>query len=378
MSDSRRTFTLELPLAAQSALIDGARDGEPVKGLTHSFYKYPARFSPAFVRAAIQTFTQPLDLVLDNHVGGGTTLVEALALGRHGVGIDISTLAEFVSTVKTTILEEDDFKQLEDWAERAVNAIHLRKSTIFFPDYAELGYYRHLDHSSRWRIRKSIEQALWSTLRLGSVRLEAFARCVILRTAQWALDGRKNLPSVGQFRTMLLHTATDMIAGARQLGVEVSKHPDAPRIEVLRRSAAGLESDANLINGPKPKLVLTSPPYPGVHVLYHRWQVDGRKEAPLPFLIANKLDGAGSSYYTMGDRKYPGLKTYFDNIRTSMSSIAALADESTTVVQVIAFSDLAWQLDRWNTATSLSAASYSVSIFIAVYSSNLQFSHCSR
>ena len=41
-------------------------------------------------------------------------------------------------------------------------------------------------------------------------------------------------------------------------------------------------------------------------MLYHRWQVDGRKEAPLPFMIANKLDGAGSSFYTMGDRKYPG------------------------------------------------------------------------
>ena len=65
---------------------------------------------------------------------------------------------------------------------------------------------------------------------------------------------------------------------------------------------------------------------PGVHVLYHRWQVDGRKEAPLPFMIANKLDGAGSSYYTMGDRKYPELKTYFDNIRATMSSVAALAD----------------------------------------------------
>jgi len=37
--------------------------------------------------------------------------------------------------------------------------------------------------------------------------------------------------------------------------------------------------------------------------LYHRWQVDSRKEAPLPFMIANKLDGAFSSFYTMGDRK---------------------------------------------------------------------------
>ena len=95
-----------------------------------------------------------------------------------------------------------------------------------------------------------------------------------------------------------------------------------------------------------PRLVLTSPPYPGVHVLYHRWQVDGRKEAPLPFMIADKLDGAGSSYYTMGDRKYPELRTYFDRIRATMSSIAMLADKHTVVVQMVAFSDASWQLPR--------------------------------
>jgi hypothetical protein len=77
-----------------------------VRGLTHGFYKYPARFSPSFARAAIETFTQPADLVLDNHAGGGTTLVEALVLGRHAIGVDISPLAEFVATVKTTIFDE--------------------------------------------------------------------------------------------------------------------------------------------------------------------------------------------------------------------------------------------------------------------------------
>jgi hypothetical protein len=98
---------------------------------------------------------------------------------------------------------------------------------------------------------------------------------------------------------------------------------------------------------PAPKLVLTSPPYPRVHVLYHRWQVDGRKEAPAPFWIANKLDGAGSSYYTMGDRKYPKLETYFENLIQTMSSVAALIDERTIVVQMVAFSDASWQLPRY-------------------------------
>jgi len=64
-------------------------------------------------------------------------------------------------------------------------------------------------------------------------------------------------------------------------------------------------------------------------------------------LIANKLDGAGSSYYTMGDRKFPELKTYFDNIRATMSSVASLADRSTIIVQMLAFSEQSWQLPRY-------------------------------
>src|SRR5882672_9092460 len=113
-SGSRRT--LSLSAAAQERLIAGARDREPVRGLTHGFYKYPARFSPTFARAAITAFTKPGDLVLDPHVGGGTTLVEARATGREAVGVDISTLAEFVANVKCTVFSENELATLELWA----------------------------------------------------------------------------------------------------------------------------------------------------------------------------------------------------------------------------------------------------------------------
>jgi hypothetical protein len=347
LSEQRCLPILDLPADAQAALMAAARDLEPVRGLTHGFYKYPARFSPSFVRTAIEIFTAPGDLVLDNHVGGGTTLVEALALGRNAIGVDISALAEFVTTVKTTVFSAAEFDQMAAWAKRVGKAVHMRKSSIYFSDRAELGYYRHLDHLSRWRLRKAIEQGIGSAMSLHSKRLEAFARCVVLRTAQWALDGRRNLPTIDEFRKMLTETATEMVDGARQLLDAVDRYPNLPTIRVINRSAAGLEDDERLADSQAPKLVITSPPYPGVHVLYHRWQVDGRKEAPLPFMIANKLDGAGSSYYTMGDRKYPKLKTYFDNIRATMASVTALADKNTIVVQMVAFSDLSWQLERY-------------------------------
>jgi hypothetical protein len=49
----------------------------------------------------------------------------------------------------------------------------------------------------------------------------------------------------------------------------------------------------------------------------------------------------------MGDRQYPELKTYFNNVRATMSSVAAIADENTTIVQMVAFSDFSWQLERY-------------------------------
>jgi hypothetical protein len=337
---------VEISDDAEAGVIAGARSVEPVRGLTHSFYRYPARFSNAFARAAIEAFTKPGDLVLDPHVGGGTSLVEAMALGRDAVGVDISALAEFVTTAKTTLYSECELDVLAKWAERLPKAVDVNKISIHFADYHQRGYYKHLDHADRWRIRKAIEQALGSALKLPG-RLEDFGRSVVLKTAQLALDGRKDVVPVPALRAMLAENAREMIEGARDFQAAVTRHTITPEALVLNRSAAGLEDDERVTALRAPRLVVTSPPYPGVHVLYHRWQVGGGRETAAPFWIARKLDGAGSSYYTMGDRKYPELKTYFDAVRRTMSSVAALADKRTVFVQMLAFSDPSWQLPRY-------------------------------
>ena len=147
---------------------------------------------------------------------------------------------------------------------------------------------------------------------------------------------------------MLELIAGEMVKGARELRTAVSANAgQMPYVKFLNRSAAGLEHDEQMKSSKTPRLIVTSPPYPGVHVLYHRFQVDGRKETPLPFLIAGKRDGVGSSYYTMGDRQYPELATYFANIKATMSSAASLADDHTMILQMLAFSDARWQLPRY-------------------------------
>jgi hypothetical protein len=349
VDDSGREY-LQLESDAENALVEGARSAAAVSGLTHCFYKYPARFSPAFARVAIETFTKPGDLVLDNHVGGGTSLVEAIATGRRAVGVDISSLAEFVSSVKTTLYSDRELDSLTRWARRVPSKVNIKRSSARHEDYERLGYYKHLDHPDRWRIRKAIEQILTSATGLNSARLEAFGRCTALRVAQWALDARKELPKISELRSNLVVTALEMVEGARSLRIAVNSSTDRhcpPRATVLNRTAIGIENEPRLASMGPPALVLTSPPYPGVHVLYHRWQVDGGKEMPAPFWIAGKLDGAGSSYYTMGDRKYPELRTYFENITNSMSSVAVLSSARTVIVQMVAFSAPDWQLPKY-------------------------------
>jgi len=49
---------------------------------------HPGRMLPAIARAAISAYTSRGDLVLDPMCGVGTTLVEAIHLGRHAVGVE--------------------------------------------------------------------------------------------------------------------------------------------------------------------------------------------------------------------------------------------------------------------------------------------------
>jgi DNA modification methylase len=130
---------LDLPSDVEARLIAAARDAAPGRGMTHGYYKYPARFSPSFANAVINAFTMPGDLVLDPHVGGGTTLVEAIAAGREAVGVDISTLAEFVAKVKCIVYSNRELELLEAWAETVYSLVDIRKESKALTAYQQLG-----------------------------------------------------------------------------------------------------------------------------------------------------------------------------------------------------------------------------------------------
>lgn len=324
-----------LPLSQYKRFAEAVLTAEPVSGLTHNLYRYPARFSPRFAREAILAFSEPEDVVLDPFMGGGTTLIEALATGRQPIGADISPLASFVSQVKTTILGEKSLETILEWAENTIEQSRIdRKHPPSF--WAEAGYQKDVP----WPIRKAIESILNSTNDLPQQSQRRFAQCVLLRTAQWAIDRKEVTPSVKEFRAQFLGVMDEAINGMTELKqVLQSALQSSPHCLCLNHSAIGLESVKKITRLPKPKLVLTSPPYPGVHVIYHQWQVHSRKRTPAPFWIIGSLDGNGASHYTFGHYKQHNLVGYFETAFQSFSSIRTLVDENAIIVQLVGFVD---------------------------------------
>jgi hypothetical protein len=339
---ARPVARLQLADSIEERLIMAAQDARPVEGLTHRYYRYPARFSPVFVAEAIHAFTEPGDLVADPFVGGGTSAVEAVAARRRAIGTDVSALATFVATAKTLLPSQAKLREFERVLPELVSSIDMQAKEPKFSNWVEAGYLRNMGSPTRWRLRKAISQTVATIESLNDPELELLTRCMVLRTAHWALDGRKRLPNIREFRAAIFASARLILDGATDLASRAGEASERPKI--LHRSAIGIENDQDFRAAGIPRLIITSPPYPGVHVLYHRWQVDGRKESPAPFFIANALDGSGDTYYTMGGRRPAGLRKYFEQLKAILASAAKIANSETTLVQIVAFSQPEWQL----------------------------------
>ena len=345
-------MTNNLSVESKARLADGILSNGRVNGLTHNFYRYPARFSPDFVRAMLKEFSKPGDLVYDPFMGGGTTLVEAAALGRHCIGTDISSLAAFISQVKTATYTNAQLANVEAWISLVVPMLTVVTDVPASAEWIRKDYQRNINDKETWRIRKLLEIGLDAVDLLDTSSERKLARCILLKTGQWALDCRAEIPSTSSFQQQIQLNGSEVIEAAKGFSETMRHHLPKPKVLCLHRSAIGVEDERRLRSVGIPKLILTSPPYPGLHVLYHRWQVRGRRETAAPFWIAGTLDGDGASFYTFGDRKQSGLEKYFENVRLAFQSIQALADNTTMVVQMVAFSEPEWQLPRYLDAMS--------------------------
>lgn len=338
-----------LEIEVPESVVQSVLSQDKVDEAPHNFYKYPARFSPVFAHEVIKAFTRYGDTVLDPFCGGGTSVVEAISLGRKGVGFDISSLAVFLARAKTSPLSVHDKFQILNWM-AFVESLDQPKIKSIFHDTLESHYHRNLSEVAKAFFEKMV--ASITLLPKGNQR--RFVRLVLLAVGQQVLDCKTNIPTWLDLRTRVCQQIKIFLGHHYQFLSQVAEASRLPRCRITQtRRIINSSSERSGEDGRIPddwlpaKLVLTSPPYPGVHVLYHRWQINGRRETPAPFWLANSRDGAGESFYCLGARDEPELKTYFKRLQKSFSSIRGLISKKSLVVQLVAFSEPNWQLPAY-------------------------------
>ena len=85
--------------------------------ITHGYYTYPAKFIPQLAERLIKENSVEGDIVIDPFMGSGTTVIEAIVNNRIGIGTDINEIANLLSKVKTTPIDNliltDEFSKIE-------------------------------------------------------------------------------------------------------------------------------------------------------------------------------------------------------------------------------------------------------------------------
>lgn len=312
---------------------------DKIAELTHNLYKYPACFPPSFPRAVLSSFSKVDDWVLDPFVGGGTGAVEAMAAGRNFVGSDLNDLAIFSSKLKTTLLNKKDIQVLDQWM-RTINVVKAKaevreNDSLFFKNAP-----RAVEQSAR-KIKAEIS-------RLPSPKLRDFATGALLRLSQLEVEHRIPANNLKQIEWSYKELLNDHIEQAMKLVFEVDHGQSnfIPTNVITAADAADPSAvDVWSQHNREFKLVLTSPPYPERHILYHKWQVNGRTETRLPYWIIGSNQIENEPFYTMASRDSSlSLELYISNMVMVFENINHVMAKNGLFVQVVAFSDVARQL----------------------------------
>ena len=177
-------------------------------------------------------------------------------------------------------------------------------------------------------------------------------RCVPVAAAQWALDGRKEIPSASEFRSRVVSTAAKMVAGAREYSIAATRAdriagPVWKRIGlcvcIARRRPRQLyrfeESFITETVHHVPSLSWRPRLVPSVAGSW--WQGNA-----CPILGCQSAGWFREAYYLMHARR-PGLNRYHDGLSAAFSAARRVACKDTVIVQLVAFSDPGRQVPRY-------------------------------
>ena len=247
--------------------------------LTHNLHPYPAKFIPQIPNLLIQELSTEKDTVADIFCGSGTTLVEALQLNRHAIGIDANPIAVLITKAKTNYLTASDHADLtahKRECERLLEAIEqlVIDSPLRDRPFVSRGWRPTPDISEFWFLPHIIEELAELLLLINQVQSNsantlcrvAFS-AIIVRVSKQDSDSRYvrriKTTQVGDAVRQYLKQLTSAISAASQMS------------QLVDRNLSRHVLNANMLDHPLTEqfdLMVTSPPYPNAYSyhLYHR------------------------------------------------------------------------------------------------------------
>ena len=330
------------------SLIEAANDKSRVRGYTHRFYTYPAGFSPKFVESAIKTFTKKKELVLDPFMGGGTSLIEAIRLNRKIVGIDLNPIAYFVTKVKITKLSKAQINKIELWAFLMSQNLHYKlKNDQFSKDALSLINYKGLGRKEIFNLKTIIRGTsfyLEKIIEIKDKKVKDFLKLLILRCLHSTLHDKRPIADFHVFKRKIRSNSLDMLEGMSSLDKYLVNSRN--KFSIYSKSSTKADKTREL-KSKKVKLIITSPPYPGINISYSRWHIHGRRNTALPYLVLGIPVPENRSIFNFQSPRNRTYNLYFDKLTKIFKSLKKICSKDTVVLQLVAFNHESGLFERY-------------------------------
>jgi DNA methylase len=251
----------------------------------HAIHWYPGTFVPQIPALLIEILSSPNDVVYDPFCGIGTTLVEALRLGRRAIGVDVNPIATRAALAKVRVISPGRLARLLkaflaevhehlDEAGPHTDMPLLRKNTAALNDAGipNAALLQPWFHPDTWfelvSLCKASQRQTGSFRRLCEVTVSSILKPASSQREHWGYVADNMVPrrhvyvnAVALFERKM----QDALVGMRELLESPLLHPLSTR-EIAKRVQV---VTADVRQKPAAEcqsvdLVVTSPPYPNV------------------------------------------------------------------------------------------------------------------